>query len=87
MYFDKRSPTFVACLSTLAENYNPTPAPMIFEQPIKQNKSNKKLKKKDPPEIISSRIAKGEVDLQCKNCSYIETETEISDKLGGKSHR
>lgn len=32
-----------------------------------------------------SNFAKGEVDLQTKNCSYIETETEISDIMATKS--
>jgi len=32
-----------------------------------------------------SSFAKGEVDLQTKNCSYIETETEISDIAATKS--
>jgi hypothetical protein len=33
-----------------------------------------------------SHYAKGEVDLQTKNCSYIETENEISDIQGTKSY-
>lgn len=61
-YFDKQSPTLVACLNTLAENYNPTPSPLMFEQPIKQIKGKSREKKKEP-DIISSRISKGEVDL------------------------
>jgi hypothetical protein len=80
MYFDKRSPTLVACLSTLAENYNPTPG--SIDVPVKQTK--KKIKA-DPSRVVTG-IKKGEVDLS-KNLSYVETETEISDNLGGKSHR
>jgi hypothetical protein len=41
MYFDKRSPTLVACLNTLAENYNPTPA--LMDAPVKQAKSKSKI--------------------------------------------
>ena len=77
MFFDKKSPSLVACLNTLAENYNPNPGPMILEKPTKQTKL-RKSSKRDPPRIVS-HFAKGEVDLQTKNCSYIETENEISD--------
>jgi hypothetical protein len=41
IFFDKKSPSLVACLNTLAENYNPNPGPMMFEQPTKQSKLRK----------------------------------------------
>ena len=81
LYFDRKSPSLVACLHTLAENYNPNLQPMMFEAPIKQTKTKKQELKKEPPRIVNSKYARGEVDLQTKNCSYIETETELSDKL------
>lgn len=57
MYFDKHSPTLVACLNTLAENYNPAPAPM--EAPVKQVKR----KTKTEHSRVVTGIKKGEVDL------------------------
>ena len=60
-FFNQKSPSLVACLATLAENYNPNPGPLILEQPTKQTKLRKQSSKKEPPRILSK-----EVDLQAR---------------------
>ena len=59
-YFSKRQPTILACLKTLAENYNPA-LPSRHASSHASTKpdvvQNIDLSKKDPPTIVSSRFA------------------------------
>ena len=79
-YFNKRQPTILACLRTLAENFNPSYLSAQTQASTRPDvMQNIDLSKKDPPTIVSGRMG-----AQTKD-EYVET--EVSDTAGSRLER